>query len=61
MIQPRKIDRFNCKLQFFILFTDFIPKHAKRYAELDRVIREAFTAYAEEVRGGSFPGPEQSG
>jgi len=36
----------------------FRPKFLKRYADLDGVIRGAVSAYAEEVRGGRYPGPE---
>lgn len=42
------------------LFTDFKPKHAKRYADLTGEIRRAFTEYADEVRNSKFPGPENS-
>jgi 3-methyl-2-oxobutanoate hydroxymethyltransferase len=42
------------------LFTDFIPKHTKRYANLSEEIKKAFTAYANEVRSGKFPGGENS-
>jgi len=42
------------------LYPDFLPKHAKLYARLGEVIREAVAAYAREVREGIFPGPEQS-
>lgn len=37
------------------LFTDFMPKHAKRYAELHQAMVEAIAAYAEDVREGRFP------
>jgi 3-methyl-2-oxobutanoate hydroxymethyltransferase len=40
------------------LFSDFKPTFAKRYAELGGQMREAFSAYGEEVRRGAFPGPE---
>lgn len=33
----------------------FTPKHAKRYAEIGEAIRSAVSAYADEVRSGSFP------
>lgn len=38
----------------------FKPRFVKRYAELETVMVEAFQTYADEVRGGSFPGPEHS-
>ncbi len=34
---------------------DFVPKHAKRFADAGAVIREALSAYAAEVRSGAFP------
>ena len=36
------------------------PKHAKQYADLSSIIRQALTKYAEDVRGGVFPGEEHS-
>ena len=42
------------------LFTDFVPKHAKQYANLGQIIQEAFCQYAEEVREGSFPTSKES-
>ena len=39
---------------------DFLPKHAKRYADLGSAITSAVAAYADDVRDGVFPGPEQS-
>jgi 3-methyl-2-oxobutanoate hydroxymethyltransferase len=42
------------------LFPDFTPKFVKRYADMGPMMREAFAAYAREVKEGSFPGPEHS-
>lgn len=42
------------------LFSSFVPRHAKRYAELTPLIGTAFKAYAAEVRKGDFPGKEHS-
>jgi len=42
------------------LFTDFVPKHAKKYCDLSSEIKKAITSYASDVRGGTFPGPEHS-
>ena len=42
------------------LFTDFVPKHAKQYANLASTIRAAITEYDREVKAGSFPTEEQS-
>lgn len=42
------------------LFTAFIPKHAKRYAELDKEITKAFSNYVKDVTDGNFPNEEHS-
>jgi len=42
------------------LFPDFLPKHAKRYADLSKLMGEAFARYAKEVEDSVFPGPENS-
>jgi 3-methyl-2-oxobutanoate hydroxymethyltransferase len=42
------------------LFDDFVPKHAKRYADLGSQITEAVRAYAAEVRNGRFPTEKES-
>ena len=42
------------------LFTDFVPKHAKQYANLGQIIQEAFCQYTEEVRQGVFPTSKES-
>lgn len=36
------------------LFEAFTPKHARRYAELGRIFREAVSAYVEDVRTAKF-------
>jgi 3-methyl-2-oxobutanoate hydroxymethyltransferase len=36
------------------------PKFVKSYADLHRVIAGALEAYARDVRGGTFPGPEHT-
>ena len=36
-----------------------VPRHVKPYADLQRTILEAVTRYRDDVRQGSFPGPEQ--
>jgi 3-methyl-2-oxobutanoate hydroxymethyltransferase len=41
-------------------FTDFVPKHAKQYASLTDIIRNAVTEYHNEVKDGSFPTEKQS-
>ena len=42
------------------LFTDFVPKHAKRYAEMAQVFQEALGAYVREVREEEFPTEKES-
>ena len=42
------------------LFTDFSPKHAKRYAELGTAIQDAVRQYAADVISGSFPTDKES-
>ena len=42
------------------LFTDFVPRHARQYASLGPVIKEAFVQYSSEVRDGSFPTAKES-
>jgi len=41
-------------------FIDFVPKHAKQYAKLADIIRNAVTEYHNEVKAGSFPTDKQS-
>jgi 3-methyl-2-oxobutanoate hydroxymethyltransferase len=38
------------------LMEDFCPKHAKKYADLALVIKDAFASYVSETREGLFPG-----
>jgi len=38
----------------------FTPKFLKRYAELAAAVRQAAAVYADEVRSGTYPGPEHS-
>jgi len=42
------------------IFTDFVPKHAKRYANLADTMKNALTEYAKEVREGAFPTAKHS-
>jgi 3-methyl-2-oxobutanoate hydroxymethyltransferase len=39
---------------------DWKPRFVRRYAELGQEIERAFSAYAADVRGGTFPGPGES-
>jgi len=41
-------------------FADFVPKHAKQYAKLTDIIKNAVTQYNDEVKAGSFPTDKQS-
>jgi 3-methyl-2-oxobutanoate hydroxymethyltransferase len=38
----------------------FAPKFLKRYADLAGMVRTAVGTYADEVRGGTYPGPDHS-
>jgi 3-methyl-2-oxobutanoate hydroxymethyltransferase len=42
------------------LYTDFMPKHAKRYANLHDPMVAAMASYASDVRQGNFPEAEHS-
>ncbi len=42
------------------MFTDFTPKHAKQYANLADVYKEAVTRYMQEVQEGAFPTAKES-
>ena len=42
------------------LFTDFVPRHAKRYANLAETMQDSFKRYAQEVREGTFPTARES-
>src|SRR3972149_3309915 len=41
-------------------FTDFVPRHAKRYAALAETIRNVATRYAAKAKSGAFPTEHQS-
>ncbi|HZZ70970.1 MAG TPA: 3-methyl-2-oxobutanoate hydroxymethyltransferase [Pirellulales bacterium] len=42
------------------LTTGYIPRFAKPYAQLAETIKDAVTRFRDDVRGGAFPGPEQT-
>jgi 3-methyl-2-oxobutanoate hydroxymethyltransferase len=42
------------------LYTKFRPKFVRRYAELDRLMREAFINYIEDVKNRQFPNDDES-
>jgi 3-methyl-2-oxobutanoate hydroxymethyltransferase len=44
----------------FGLFDTFVPRFAKRYAELGAALSDAARSYIAEVRGGAFPATEHS-
>ena len=41
------------------LFNDFVPKHARRYAELGQVIKDAMESYIGDVQQGAFPSDKE--
>jgi 3-methyl-2-oxobutanoate hydroxymethyltransferase len=43
---------------FLGIFEELKPKFVKRYAELGAAIRDAAKRYCDDVRAGTFPGPE---
>lgn len=45
---------------FLGLFQDFVPRHAKQYAQVGQVILEAVRAYISEVQTGAFPTAKHS-
>lgn len=42
------------------MFSDFVPKFVKRFAEAGEVMKTAFKQYIEEVQTGVFPAPEHT-
>lgn len=42
------------------LFTDFVPRHARRYAELGEAIKDAARRYTADVEAGTFPTAKES-
>ena len=41
-------------------FSDFVPKHARRYADLANIAGSAIREYVEDVQGGRFPTDKES-
>jgi 3-methyl-2-oxobutanoate hydroxymethyltransferase len=37
-----------------------VPRHVRAYADLKQLIAQAVSGYRDEVRAGTFPGPEQT-
>ena len=42
------------------LYTDFVPKHTRRFAELATVMTDALTSYISQVQEGEFPSSKES-
>jgi 3-methyl-2-oxobutanoate hydroxymethyltransferase len=42
------------------MFEAFTPRHAKRYAELGSTLNEALGRFQQEIKDGTYPGPEHS-
>ena len=42
------------------MFEAFTPRHAKRYAELGATLSEALGRFNQEIKDGTYPGPEHS-
>lgn len=40
------------------MFSDFVPKFVKQFAQVGEVMKGAFADYRQEVKAGAFPGPE---
>lgn len=45
---------------FLGLFQDFVPRHAKQYAQVGQVVLDAVRTYIDEVRSGAFPTAKHS-
>ncbi len=41
------------------LFSDFVPKHARRFVQVGEAIKGAARQYLQEVQSGSFPGEQE--
>lgn len=56
----------NCDGQVLVmqdmlgLNLDSTPKHSKKYADLDKIVIDAFTQFITEVESGSFPASDQT-
>ena len=42
------------------MFSDYVPKFVKRFADVGSVMKEAFQAYGDVVRAGSYPAQEHT-
>lgn len=45
---------------FLGMFDDFVPRHARQFAQVGTAIQEAVRTYVSEVQGGAFPTAKQS-
>ena len=45
---------------FLGIFQDFIPRHAKQYAQVGATIRDAASRYVADVQAGAFPTAKES-
>jgi len=45
---------------FLGIFQDFVPRHAKQYAQVGATIREVAATYAGDVKAGTFPTAKES-
>ena len=44
----------------FGMYSDFVPKFVKQFANVGDVMRGAVKAYIDEINAGTFPGPEHT-
>jgi 3-methyl-2-oxobutanoate hydroxymethyltransferase len=42
------------------MFSDYVPKFVKHFAEVGEIMKGAFADYAKEVKDGSFPAASQT-
>ena len=42
------------------MFTDFVPKFVKKYADVGEIMKNAFSEYIKEVKSGTFPAEEHT-
>jgi len=42
------------------MFEAFVPRHAKQYCSVGKVIAEAMDGFVDDTQSGAYPGPEHS-
>jgi len=42
------------------MFSDYVPKFVKQFAQVGEIMKKAFTDYKEEVASGAFPAEKNS-